>query len=191
MGRGHEVVAVARNLDALAEKQVQTRELDLTNGQAFGSVFDDVELVIAAIGGRAQGNHDMVPATAQRLLEALANTQVQRLLWVGGAGSLHVSPGVELMSVEGFPAEYLDEARAQSQALKVFRDSKTGQSWTYVSPAAEIFPGDKLGAYRIGGEDLLQDAEGNSRISVQDYATAMLDEAEKGAHLNQRMGIAY
>ncbi|MFA0502601.1 NAD(P)-dependent oxidoreductase, partial [Vibrio sp. 10N.222.46.A1] len=71
------------------------------------------------------------------------------------------------------------------------KQSNEKVNWTFVSPAAEIFPGDKLSAYRTGGDQLLTDEDGNSKISVSDYAIAMIDELEAGKFPRQRIGVAY
>ncbi|EGR2239678.1 NAD(P)-dependent oxidoreductase [Vibrio cholerae] len=190
--RGHEVVAVVRDPAKVTLKGVAVEQLDILNSESsLKSVLEGVDAVIASIGGRAAGNHEMVAKTAQRLLNELPQAGVARLLWVGGAGSLEVAPGVKLVTVPGFPEEYKGEALAQGEALEVFRASNSDVNWTFVSPAAEIFPGDKQGQYRVGGDQLLTDSEGNSRISVADYAVALIDELEYAEHPRQRIGVAY
>ena len=190
--RGHEVVAVVRDPAKVTLKGVAVQQLDILNPESsLKSVLEGVDAVIASIGGRAAGNHEMVAKTAQRLLNELPQAGVARLLWVGGAGSLEVAPGVKLVTVPGFPEEYKGEALAQGEALEVFRASNSDVNWTFVSPAAEIFPGDKQGQYRVGGDQLLTDSEGNSRISVADYAVSLIDELEYAEHPRQRIGVAY
>lgn len=190
--RGHEVVAVVRDPAKVTLKGVAVQQLDILNPESsLKSVLEGVDAVIASIGGRAAGNHEMVAKTAQRLLNELPQAGVARLLWVGGAGSLEVAPGVKLVTVPGFPEEYKGEALAQGEALEVFRASNSDVNWTFVSPAAEIFPGDKQGQYRVGGDQLLTDSEGNSRISVADYAVALIDELEYAEQPRQRIGVAY
>ncbi len=191
--RGHDVIAIARDSSNIAATGVEKRSLDLTAGDSasIAAAVVGADLVIASIGGRAAGNHEIVAASAQRLLSELPAAGVNRLLWVGGAGSLEVAPGVTLLSLPEFPDAYKDEATAQGEALAVFRNSHSAVNWTFISPAAEIFPGERSGNYRTGGDSLVSDAEGNSRISVQDYAVAMIDEAENNAHPKQRIGVAY
>lgn len=190
--RGHEVVALVRDPSKLTESGFDVRQFDLQDNQAdLNTAVNGVDAVIASIGGRALGNHDIVKQTAEMLLNQLPNTGVNRLLWVGGAGSLEVAPGVRLISTPEFPAEYKGEATAQGQALDTFNASNSLVNWTFISPAAEIFPGDVLGHYRIGGEQLLTDNEGRSHISVADYAKAMIDELEVSKYPQQRIGIAY
>ncbi|MCT7360335.1 NAD(P)-dependent oxidoreductase [Thalassolituus pacificus] len=191
--RGHDVIAIARNSSKIAATGVDKRSLDLTTGDSasIAAAVAGADLVIASIGGRAAGNHEIVAASAQRLLNELPAAGVNRLLWVGGAGSLEVAPGVTLLSLPEFPEAYKGEATAQGEALAVFRNSDSAVNWTFISPAAEIFPGERSGHYRTGGDSLVSDSEGKSRISVQDYAVAMIDEAENNAHPKQRMGVAY
>ncbi|EPR4994551.1 NAD(P)-dependent oxidoreductase [Vibrio navarrensis] len=189
--RGHQVIALVRNPSAIERQDVEVRQLDVLAEQDFAQALQGVDTVIASIGGRAAGNHDMVERSAAKLLEQLPNAGVKRLLWVGGAGSLEVAPGVQLVTVPDFPAEYKDEALAQSQALQVFRNSDSPLNWTFVSPAAEIFPGEKLGQFRVGGDQLLTDVQGHSKISVADFASAMLDELETAKHAKQRISVAY
>ena len=164
-------------------------EFDLTK-DVIATAAAGSDVVIAAIGGRALGNHEIVANTAKQLLNSLAGTGT-RILWVGGAGSLEVAPGVTLVSSPDFPAEYKAEAIAQGEALDVFRASAADTAWTFVSPAAVIYPGESEGPYRVGGDSFFTDANGESKISVTDYAKAMLDEAHSAAHLNQRISIAY
>ncbi len=192
--RGHDVITIARDSSKIAATGVDKRSLDLSaadNSTAITAAVTGADLVIASIGGRAAGNHEIVAASAQRLLNELPAAGVNRLLWVGGAGSLEVAPGVTLLSLPEFPEAYKGEATAQGEALAVFRNSDSAVNWTFISPAAEIFPGERSGHYRTGGDSLVSDSEGKSRISVQDYAVAMIDEAEKNAHPKQRMGVAY
>ncbi|WP_281556050.1 NAD(P)-dependent oxidoreductase [Thalassomonas sp. RHCl1] len=189
--RQHQVIAISRDAGNIEQDGVQTHSLDLLAQGGINEAVAGADVVIAAVGGRAKGNHDMVSHTAKRLLAELPQAGIKRLIWVGGAGSLEVAPGVKLVTVPEFPAEYKDEALAQGQALDVFRQSDSVLDWLFVSPAAEIFPGERSGKYRLGGDQLLMDSEGKSKISVQDYAVALLDQAEKAEHHNTRIGIAY
>ncbi|QYJ98450.1 NAD(P)-dependent oxidoreductase [Shewanella alkalitolerans] len=170
--------------------QVTARVVDLEQG-IDPQVFEGIDLVIASVGGRASGQHQLVPQSAKALLELLPKTQVKRLLWVGGAGSLELAPGQTLVQSPGFPPEYRDEALAQGEALEVFRESDSPLNWTFVSPAAEIYPGASEGAYRIGGDRFFTDEEGRSRISVADYAKAMLDLIDSDDYARQRISVAY
>lgn len=189
--RGHQVRAAARDVSkAVATPGVTLKQVDAGDERAVRDAVTGSDAVIAAVSGRKSG-HDTVPAIARNLLAALPAAGVQRLLWVGGAGSLEVAPGVQLITTPNFPDAWKDEARGQGRALEVFRASASALNWTYFSPAAVLQPGERTGHYRMGGDQLLQDAAGNSQISVADFALAMIDELERNAHPRQRMTVAY
>ncbi|GAC35026.1 NAD(P)-dependent oxidoreductase [Paraglaciecola polaris] len=188
--RGHEVIAIVRDPAKITAEGISSRKFDLNSSASFADAAKGADVVIAAIGARANGEHALVAKTAERLLTSLAGTE-QRLLWVGGAGSLEVAPGMVLVSSPDFPADYKDEALAQGEALAVFRETKHATQWTFISPAAQIYPGPSEDAFRIGGDTFFTNSDGESKISVTDYAKAMLDEAENAAHVNQRISVAY
>ncbi|MGI0115339.1 NAD(P)-dependent oxidoreductase [Zooshikella sp. RANM57] len=191
--RGHEVIALIRDPSKTNFTDVEVHPLNVTSldDNSLEKALNGVNVLISAIGGRAAGNHEIVASTAVKLLTTLPKIGVERLLWVGGAGSLEVAPGTPLVSTPNFPDAYKAEAIAQSEALDVFRNSASSLNWTFISPAAELFPGDKEAPYRIGSDALLVDTQGNSRISVSDYAVAMIDELEAGKYPRQRIGVAY
>lgn len=190
--RGHHVIALARDPSKLEESDFEVRQFDLSNNQTdLTAAINGADAMITSIGGRAQGNHEIVNQTAEKLLTQLPQAGVNRLVWVGGAGSLEVAPGVSLVSTPEFPADYKAEALAQGEALETFKASNSSVNWTFVSPAAEIFPGETLGQYRVGGDQLVVDSQGKSRISVTDYAKAIIDELEAGQYPQQRIGVAY
>jgi putative NADH-flavin reductase len=124
------------------------------------------------------------------LVEAARAAGVRRLVIVGGAGSLEVAPGQAVVDQPGFPEAVVAEARAHSDALDFYR-TVDDLDWTYISPAADIAPGARTGVFRLGGDQLLTDEHGNSRISAEDYAIALVDELETPAHPRARMSVAY
>ena len=128
---------------------------------------------------------------AKALIEGAKKAGVKRLLVVGGAGSLEVAPGIRLMDAPGFPEAYKAEAKEGADSLTVYREQGKGLDWTFLSPAAEIGPGQRTGKYRTTGDTFLADAKGHSRISYEDYAVALVDELEKPQHAGQRFGVAY
>lgn len=143
----------------------------------------------AGLSSQARGDAYQIMKGFNSILAATRAAGVPRLLIVGGAGSLEVAPG-KLVIDSGFPDEYRATAEGAKAALEALR-AQQDQAWTMLSPAAEIFPGERTGKFRLGGDSLLSDAEGNSRISVQDYAVAMIDELEEPRHGNRRFTVAY
>ena len=191
LGRGHQVTAAAREISKAAlPAGVKVVQADASSESEVRAAVTGHEAVIAAISGRKSG-HDTVAVIARNLLSALPLAGVPRLLWVGGAGSLEVAPGVQLVATPNFPAAIKDEALGQGRALEVFRASASALNWTFFSPAALMQPGERTGHFRYGGDQLLVDASGDSRISVADFAVAMLDELERNEHPKARVSVAY
>jgi putative NADH-flavin reductase len=110
-------------------------------------------------------------------------------LVVGGAGGLEVAPGISLIDSGHLPEPYMPIAKSHVKALDVLRQSDI--DWTYLAPAAYFEPGTRTGKFRLGSKELITGANGESRISMEDYAIALVDELEQGAHRKQRFSIGY
>lgn len=115
---------------------------------------------------------------------------ITRLLVVGGAGSLEVKPGLRVIDTPDFPEQWKGTARATADVLELLRGERDIQ-WTFLSPAAMLQLGTRTGTFRLGTDQLLVDANGQSHISTQDYAVAMIDELEKPTHIRQRFTVGY
>jgi putative NADH-flavin reductase len=124
------------------------------------------------------------------VITATRQAGVARLLVVGGAGSLEVAPGRQLLDTPQFPEVYKPTAEGARQALQLLRGERELE-WTMLSPSAVIAPGERTGKFRLGRDQLLADDSGNSKISVEDYAVAFIDELEKPAHPRQRFTVGY
>ncbi len=136
--------------------------------------------------------HDFL-AGSGAIQSAVKKAGVRRLLVVGGAGSLEVAPGVQLVDTPGFPAAYKPGASAARDYLDLLRQ-ETGLDWTYLSPAILMHPGTsgtRTGQYRIGRDLPVFNAQGESRIGVEDLAVALLDEAERNQFIRQRFTVGY
>ena len=103
---------------------------------------------------------------------------------------MEVKPGVQSVDLPEFPKEWKQGALATREALNQLR-KETGLEWSFLSPSAELSPGQRTGKFRLGTDQLLKDAKGESRISVEDYAMAMIDEVERPAHIRQRFTVGY
>jgi len=188
LSRGHEVTAVVRTPGKLAAKHARLKEVqgDALNAASIARAIAGQDAVISAISAPEQ--QELLRATTAQI-EGAKQAGVPRLLVVGGAGSLEVAPGLELVDAPDFPAAYKPPALAHREVLKVYR--KANLDWTYLSPAAVIAPGERTGKFRLGKDQLVADAKGESRISAEDYAAAMIDEVEKPQHVRQRFTLAY
>jgi uncharacterized protein len=167
---------------------------DVLDEASVIEVARDHDVVVSAIGASPH-SPDPDPTIYRRAAETLTAAlrrleHAPRLIAVGGAGSLEVEPGHPLLDSPDFPAIYRDEARGQSAALDHYR-SASDVAWTYISPAAVIEPGARTGRYRHGHDRLLLDENGDSRISIEDYAVAVIDEVEQGSALGRRITVAY
>ncbi|MFD8753803.1 NAD(P)-dependent oxidoreductase, partial [Kitasatospora sp. NPDC059577] len=149
------------------------------------------DAVVTATRPVPGSEHELAAATTG-LLAGIAGTGV-RLLAVGGAGSLTVpgSDGTTLVESPGFPAEIRPIALACNEQLDLYRAADAEVDWTYLSPAALLEPGARTGRFRLGLDELLVDADGNSAISMEDLAIALLDEVERPAHHRARFTAGY
>ena len=191
LDRGHSVTAIVRDPAkmTMTHEHLTVAGADACDPASVAKTAAGHDVAAAAIGGRQNAQHQVVPASAQGLLAGLASAGVPRLVWVGGAGSLEVAPGVRLVDTPAFPAEYKDEALAQSEALTVFRNGEHPVAWTYISPAIILAPGQRSGSYSSGGDQLLTNEKGESMMSVEDYAVAFVDEIERAAHQRTRISV--
>ena len=192
VSRGHQVTAIVRDISKVAaHPQVRAVAVDAQDSQALAQVLAGHDRVISAYnpGWTVPDIYDQYLKGASAIVAAAKATS-SWLLVVGGAGSLEVSPGVQLMDTPAFPAAWQATAEGARQALKRLQQ-ETQLDWTMLSPAAQLEPGARTGSFRLGGDKLLADAEGHSRISVQDYAVAMIDELERPAHSRRRFSVAY
>jgi putative NADH-flavin reductase len=124
------------------------------------------------------------------IVSAAKEARVPRMVMVGGAGSLEVAPGLQLIDTPAFPEQYKATAEGARQALQLLR-KEASLNWTMLSPSAVIAPGQRTGVFRSGFDQLLTAADGSSHISVEDFAVALVDELEKPAHARQRFTVGY
>ena len=186
--RGNDVTAVAREENkTVAKKFLKKDILDLTEND-----LKDFDVVITAFGAWTEDTLPLHKTTLEHLSDILANKNT-RLLVVGGAGSLYTDESLktQLFTTPNFPTDYYPIASNQAKGLDVLRNRKDVK-WTYISPAAEFeFDWERKGEYQLAGEVFTVNAEGKSEISYADYAIAMVDEAEKGNHINQRISVLW
>jgi uncharacterized protein len=181
--RGHSVTAIARNPEKIAiGSGVTSVRADIADAAALAAALRGHDAVISAVRFR---NFD-----PQVLLGAIKTSGVKRLIMVGGAGSLEVRSGVQLIDTPDFPEAHKPEAGAGRSALDALR-TESSLDWTFLSPSAVIAPGARTGKFRLGKEAVLIGADGKSRISIPDYAIALVDELENPRHIRQRFTVGY
>jgi len=192
LSRGHRVTALVTQPGKLEPAaNLRTVKADVNETDALAAQLKGHDAVMSAFSGHAQSDTQGYYLKGLRsIIAAARHAGVSRLLVVGGAGSLEVAPGVQLLDTPSFPAAYKASAEGARQALHLLRD-EGGLDWTMLSPSALIAPGERTGRFRLGQDQLLRNTAGESRISVEDYAVAFVDELEKPAHRRQRFTVGY
>jgi len=193
LARGHDVTAVVRDAARLRDVHAPARGRtgDAANVEHVIALGKDHDVLVGATRPPLGREPDLV-ATAKALLAGVARSDA-RLVLVGGAATLVVpgSDGTTVMDDPRFlePA-YRAIAVACAAQLEACRGEATAD-WTYLSPPALLSPGARTGHYRLGGDELLVDAAGQSSISMEDFAAALLDEVERPAHRRARFTVGY
>jgi putative NADH-flavin reductase len=213
LSRGHHVTAFSRDASQIQDsrKNITWKGLDVTDAEGIAAVLSGLDVLISGFGpgnsardpadavARAIADPKVYVRAATALLAALDSRPRTRLIVIGGAASLEVRPGLvftdsgelidQALDQFGLPREYAAAMRGHGDALNVFRTSN--RLWTYFSPAVEIAPGERTGRFRIGGDQPVMDADGRSRISAEDAAIALINEAELPRFVQRRFTIGY
>lgn len=192
LGRGHAVTAVVRDVARAADvpSGAVLRAGDASDAQQVAALSAGQELAISATRPAPGSEGDLV-LTARALFAGLSRTGV-RLLLVGGAASLVVpdTGGLVVDDPRYVPPVWRDIALACCEQLAVCR-TQGDVDWAYLSPPALLEPGERTGRYRLGRDELLIGADGRSRISMEDFAVALIDEAERCSHRQARFTVGY
>ena len=197
VNRGHHVTAVVRRAGALGEREgVEAVVADVTDVDAITRLAKDKDAVISAYnpGWGNPRQYEETLETYPLILKAVKKSGTERLLIVGGAGTLFVKPGLRLMDTGTLPEAWLPGVKSMGKFYLETLVDENDIDWVFLSPAANLGnlqKGVRTGKYRVGKDDLLVDAEGNSFISVEDYAVAMIDELETPKHHKERFCVAY
>ena len=195
VSRGHKVTAVARNIEKVAKSELlDVVKEDVANVDAIAKLADGKDAIISAYnpGWTNPDIATLISENYPKILSAAKKSGVKRLLIVGGAGTLFCAPGLRVVDSGAIPEEIMGGVRPLGDFYLNTLMNEKDIDWVFFSPAG-VFDqqGKKIGNYRLGKDDLIVDAEGNSHISVQDYADAMVNELEKPAHHKERFTIGY
>jgi len=192
VSRGHSVTALVRNPAKVeTSANVKAVQVDVNDAKALTAKLTGHDVVISAFNG-GWGDPDIYNkhlAGSNAIVEA-AKTAKIRLIVIGGAGSLHALDGSQFVDSPHFPEAYREGARAARDALAGLRKGDW-QDWSFISPAAMLAPGERTGKFRLGGDEPVLDANGDSHVSVEDLAVATLDEAETPRHTGKRFTLGY
>ena len=198
LNRGHKVTALVRNPEKIQVKNenLTVLAIDATDVEALSKVVAGKDAVISAYNP-GWGNprlYEEILENYPKIIEGVKKAGVQRLLVVGGAGVLYVQPGMRLMDSGTLPAELMPAVRGEGELFLNVLSKDNDIDWAYFAPPANLGnmgKGIRTGKYRLGTDTLLVDEKGDSFISVEDYAVAMIDELEQEAHHKALFTAAY
>jgi len=193
LARSHQVTAIVRHPEKIT---VQNRHLTVVEADILKDKVEELvkghDAVISAYNP-GWSNPDIYNEQIEgykAIITGVRKSGIKRLLVVGGAGTLEVAPGVQLLDRASFPEQVKKGVLATRETLCMLKDEKELE-WTFLSPPATIAAGERTEHYRVGKDQLLKNAEGESKVSTQDYAVAMLDELENPQHIRERFTVAY
>lgn len=192
--RQHDVTAIVRSGNNLtAQPGLTITKGDIHDIDWLATVLRPVDAVISAYnpGWTETDLREKFVTGSKQIIQAVKNVGQTRLLIIGGAGSLNVAPDIELVDTPAFPEEWRQGALGARDIRNLLKADQS-LDWSYLSPAAMLEPGQRSGQFRLGGTDLLMNADNTpARISVQDLAVAAIDELEKLQHIRQQFTAAY
>jgi putative NADH-flavin reductase len=190
--RGHQVVAIVRDPSKLpASNGLTAKTADVYDSSQVAAAVAGSDVVLSAFS--SAGESDDVQArhlrASRSIVAGTKHAGIDRLVVIGGAGSLFVAPGVQLVDTEGFPDEWKPGARGARDALTDLQ-KESELEWAFVSPPPMLVPGERTGKYELGGDGVPPARDGQpASISTDDLAVAVLDEIEKPKHHRQRFSV--
>ena len=198
IARGHKVTAIVRSMESVKvnNPKIEYVVADATNPAELAALAKGKDAVISAYNP-GWGNPRQYEETLEnypKIVEGAKQSGVRRLLIVGGAGTLFVKPGVRLIDTGTLPAEWLPGVKSLGEFYLNTLMKEDGIDWIFFSPAGNLgnmTTGVRTGKYRLGKDDMIFDDKGESFISVEDYAVAMVDELEHENHHKERFTAAY
>lgn len=196
--RSHKVTAIVRNLESAKVKNplIEYVVADATNPAELAQIAKGKDAVISAYnpGWANPRQYEDTLENYPKIVEGAKQAGARRLLIVGGAGTLFVKPGLRLMDTGSLPEAWMPGVKSLGEFYLNTLTKEQDIDWIFLSPAANLGnlqPGTRTGKYRVGKDELLVDEKGDSFISVEDYAMAMVDELETPKHHKERFTVAY
>jgi len=201
LNRGHQVTAVSRDPSRIQTQHDHLKVVkgDLLDSDSIASLVAGQDVVIVSVRGIIGDSKDpentLQRIAVEKVVDVLRTMgdASPRLIHVGGSGSLEVEPGVLYADKipKLFVPKFLEtEILGQILALEYLR-TVTDVKWSYATPAKNFTNKKRTGVFRIGGDQLMEDKRGKSRISRADFAVALIDEAENAEHIQRRFSVAY
>lgn len=193
--RGNKVTAIVRNPEKITinDANLAVFKADVSDVEAITNICKGKDAVISAYnpGWTNLNIYEETLKNYPLILKAVKQSGVKRLLCVGGAGTLFCAPGIRVVDAGVIPAEIMGGVKSLGEFYLNSLCNEKEIDWIFFSPAGTLEPGQRTGKFRLGKDDLIVDENGNSHISVEDYAVAMVDELEQENHHQERFTIGY
>lgn len=195
LDRGHLVTSIVRHPEKIKinHPNLKVYAGDILLPNSINGIISGSDVLISSYNPGWNNPSIATETTAayKNIINSVIEAKIPRLLIVGGAGSLFVSPGKRLMDTDVFPESFIPAVTALANVLYELQKSNTTFEWAFFSPAGNIIHGERTGNFQIGKDNLITNNKGESTISVEDYALAMIDEVENPQHHNSRFTIGY
>ena len=195
LNRGHKVTAIVRDPAKVtaSNPNLKVVQADVTDTDVLIEASKGKDAVISAYnpGWKNPNIYEETLKNYPLIVDSVKKAGVERLLIVGGAGTLFYAPGKMVMDADDVPAKLLPGIKSLGEFYLNTLRKENDIDWIFLSPAANMTPGERTGKFRIGKDDLMVDVNGDSNISVEDYAVAMVDELEQKHHHKERFTIGY
>lgn len=189
------VKAIVRHPQRITETDIHLEIIkgDVTDAAMVCYLVEGTEAVISAYNPGWKDPHlydDLLTGYAA-IIEGVKKAGIKRLLVVGGAGRLYLSSGIRLADSEEIPYTLLPGIRGLTEVYERYLLPEKKLDWVFLSPAASLEPGERTRKFRWGKDKLIIDRQGESRISVEDYAYAMFEILEKGTVHRKGLTVGY
>ena len=195
LNRGHKVTAIVRDPAKVtaSNPNLKVIQADVTDTDVLIEASKGKDAVISAYnpGWKNPNIYEETLKNYPLIVDSVKKAGVERLLIVGGAGTLFYAPGKMVMDADDVPAKLLPGIKSLGEFYLNTLRKENDIDWIFLSPAANMTPGKRTGKFRFGKDDVVVDANGDSNISVEDYAVAMVDELEQKHHHKERFTIGY
>ena len=195
LNRGHKVTAIVRDQTKVtaSNPNLKVVQADVTDTDVLIEASKGKDAVISAYnpGWKNPNIYEETLKNYPLIVDSVKKAGVERLLIVGGAGTLFYAPGKMVMDADDIPAKLLPGIKSLGEFYLNTLRKENDIDWIFLSPAANMTPGERTGKFRIGKDDLVVGVNGDSNISVEDYAVAMVDELEQKHHHKERFTIGY
>lgn len=189
VSRGHHVTAAARNPQTIEpQADIVPVALDIEDSEAVSALARRADVVISAVSPRSSGDALRDAARSTVSLVAAGRDSGTRVIMVGGAASLHMPDGTAVL--DHLPDALRPEALGMRRAYGTLVAEDI--DFVVLAPGGMIEPGARTGDFRTAGRQILTTPEGGmSRISAEDFAIAVLDEATTPQHFRTIRNIGY